>query len=163
MCHIQKQTQWRLPASQLLLSSQEVLHEETELSDHVKAPKRDREATQENLNPSPASVRVDAQCSAMWYPGNSACVECVVLRNCVCWASSEWQNITVPIQFLALCPRSKYSSPTHDAFQVLHVPAGYLEAWMQLLNWDEEKRLACEPSTVALQMQVCIYVRCEKH
>ena len=38
------------------------------------------------------------------------------------------------------------------------MPSGYLEAWMQLLNWDEEKRLACEPSTAALQMQVRCYV-----
>ena len=37
------------------------------------------------------------------------------------------------------------------------MPSGYLEAWMQLLNWDEEKKLECEPSTAALHMQVCTY------
>ena len=48
--------------AQLFSSSQAVLHEDTEeLSDHVKAPKRDREAAQEDLNLSPASVRVYAK------------------------------------------------------------------------------------------------------
>lgn len=42
--------------TQLFSSSQAVLHEETEGRDHVKPPKRDREATQEDR--APAAVRL---------------------------------------------------------------------------------------------------------
>ena len=44
--------------AQLFSRSQAVLHDETERRDHVEAPKRGRDATQEDQKRAPASVRV---------------------------------------------------------------------------------------------------------